>query len=252
MGKLTTLKVADLETCDRTRVRYHAPKEGTEIVTEYAEAYRCGLIVEPLEVFREKGTERYIVADGEHRLLALRSAKLKEVEVRLHEGDEVAALDFAIGCNQKHGLRRTKQDKYHAFVRIMETPSLRDKYRTDTELSEKIGVHKNTIANYKVEWRNSESSDKTARRAKEKARESAAKHNGHAREEVAAPKVETKPKAQPEKKQTDDGGWTKADDRAVEAISDALSILGEAWRTATRAAQIHMRDVIAKTVRDMQ
>src|SRR3990167_5946857 len=170
-----TLPVANLEVCERTRVRVQRPRELSDVVLDYAEAYRNGLIAEPLDVFREKGTERYIVADGEHRLLALRSAKIKEVPVRLHEGDEVAAFDFAAGCNHAHGLRRTKADKYYVFTRIMETSALREKYRTDSDLSEKIGVSKSTIANYKVEWRNSESSDKETRKKKTEAVNGAAK-----------------------------------------------------------------------------
>lgn len=174
--ELVKLRVADLEVCDRTRVRKIKPKENSEIVIEYAEAYECGLITAPLDVFRERGTERYTVADGEHRLLALRRAGIETVECRLHEGDEIAALDFAISCNQSHGLRRTKADKYHAFCQIMETPALRAKYRTDTELSEKIGVSIPTIQRYKAEWRNSEGGDARVRARKDKARESAAKN----------------------------------------------------------------------------
>jgi hypothetical protein len=174
--KTTTLPVASLEVCDRTRVRDQKPKDGTDIVLEYAEAYECGLITEPLDVFNEKGTERYIVADGEHRLLALRRAKVKQVECRLHDGDEIAALDFAIGCNQKHGVRRTERDKYHALARIMET-SLRSKYRTDTELSEKLGVSIATVKRYKAQWRNSEGGDDRVQEKKKNAQATAQKHH---------------------------------------------------------------------------
>ena len=174
--KTTTLAVSSLEVCDRTRVRHQKPKDSSDIVQEYAEAYECGQILEPLDVFREHGTERYIVADGEHRLLALRRAKIKQIECRLHEGDEVAALDFAIGCNQAHGVRRTERDKYHALVRIMET-ALRDKYRTDTELSEKLGVSIRTIKRYKVEWRNSEGGDEQVQAKKKNAQARAEKHH---------------------------------------------------------------------------
>jgi hypothetical protein len=176
MNVLTrTLPVASLEVCDRTRVRQLKPKPSSDIVQEYAEAYRCRLIVEPLDVFREKGTERCVVADGEHRLLALRQAKIAEVECRIHEGDEVDALDFAMRCNQKHGLRRTKADIYYAFTRIMEIPRLKNKYRTDTELSEQLGVSKRTVERYRVDWRNSEGGDRRTRKAKKEAQENASR-----------------------------------------------------------------------------
>lgn len=278
MTKTTTLNVADLELCDRTRVRAQKPKDGGDIVLEYAEAYRCGLIVEPLDVFREKGTERYVVADGEHRLLALRSAKIKAVECRLHDGDEVAALDFAIGCNQAHGVRRTKADRYHSFVRIMETPALQEKYRTDTDLAEKIGVSKSTISAYKVEWRNSESDNKASRRAKAEAKESAAKNTPKAaaprtevkktptseqkrvaaqvRESVAAKPADKSPRPPPKSEQRTSKGdpleWSKDDEQSADTILEALSNLGKAWKAATRAAQIHTAEVIAESVKDMR
>ena len=170
--QVITLPVSSLEVCDRVRVRNQEPKSDSDIVQEYAVAYDLGMIDEPLDVFQEQGTKRYIVADGENRLLALRIAELEDVECRLHKGDELAALDFAIGCNQAHGLRRTKADKYHAFERVMETP-LRDKYSTDSALADKISVSIATIARYKAEWRDSQGGN---RQAKREAQESAEQH----------------------------------------------------------------------------
>ena len=169
------LPVNSLETSSRVRVRQQKPKEGGDVVLDYADAYKCGLIVEPLDVFQEPGTERYLVADGEHRLLGLVKAKIKEVEVRVHQGDEVAALDFALGCNHAHGLPRTKADKYRAFCLIKETPELDDKYRTDSEKSEKIGVSTRTIKTYGADWRESQSSNQRVRRLKESAKDNAKK-----------------------------------------------------------------------------
>lgn len=243
----TTLKVAQLEVCDRTRVRYQTPKTASDIVQEYADAYRCGLLLHPLDVFREKGTERYIVADGEHRLLALKAAKIEEVDVLLHEGDEIAALDFAIGCNQTHGLRRTKLDRYRAFTRIMETPALRSKYRTDTDLADKVGISIRTVAEYKAQWRDSESGDKRVRATKEKARSKAEKHNGVEHREVAAPTPEP-----PAKKTKTMTAEQKAIGKEVrESISraaapapawttedqHALALLDSAWNKATLPAR---------------
>lgn len=244
---LTTMKVAALEVCDRVRVRCQIPKAASDVVQEYADAYRCGLLTEPLDVFREKGTERYVVADGENRLLALRVAKVDEVEVRLHEGDEIAALDFAIGCNQAHGLRRTKQDRLHAFTRIMETPSLRSKYRTDTELADKIGTAIRTIADYKVQWRNSDGGDARVRAKKAAANGSAAKHNGVAHREakskadkptekitVEQKKVAAQVLASVEPKKP---AWTTEDDHWYK-------LLKSSWTKATTAARDKFRGEI--------
>jgi ParB-like nuclease domain len=249
--KTVEVEVGALEVCDRTRVRNVKPNIDSDLVEEYAEAYRCGLIVEPLDVFQERGTQRFVVADGENRLLALQRAKVKTIKVRLHDGDEVAALDFAIGCNHAHGLRRTKADKYHAFVRIMETP-LKDKYRTDTDLSEKIGVAKRTIADYKVQWRNSDSGgDRTAQRKKQKAREDAGKNTRADFEPRKALNGRTQHIEAPPSSKLADDGWTKADETSHEAILDYLADFAKFVGKQTRPAVIQARDTVVKTVREL-
>ena len=230
------LPVNSLETSSRVRVRKQAPKESGDVVLDYAEAYKCGLIVEPLEVFQEPGTERYLIADGEHRLLGLVKAKIKEVEVRLHKGDEIAALDFALGCNHAHGLPRTKADKYHAFCMIAETPELSEKYRTDSEKSEKIGVSKRTISSYGAEWRESQSSNQSVRRAKSAAKSSAQKKTNNRAETklddadcIIPNQRKSKVKAQGARSRGNPE-WTTEDEQT-------FKVLKRAWDAATTAAQ---------------
>ena len=254
-AEVISIPVANLETCDRVRVRHQRPRDGSELVLEYAEAYQCGLITEPLDVFREKGSERYIVADGENRLLALRRAKIKEVECRVHEGDEIDALDFATQCNQKHGLRRTKADIVHALTRILETPRLRSKYRTDTDLSEHLGISIASVKRYKALWREDEKGDDPApvRKAKTASRQTAAKHtstpavNGSIEpfqapqnQSVASPVPGNRPIARSAEptaevseapESSDAGGWTSEDGEAYEDLC-------RAWKKATPAARI--------------
>lgn len=242
LSDVVKLDVSMLEACDRTRVRAQKPKADGDLVQEYAEAYECGLMVEPLDVFRERGTERYVVADGEHRLLALQRAKIKRVECRLHEGDEVAALDFAIGCNHAHGARLTKRDRVHMFERIMETP-LRDKYRTDTDLSEKLGVSKRMIAKYKADWRGSESKTQHAAAAKEGAQRSARKNSsnvaktGGKRATARVPGADDELVHRPPNEQKT-ADWTHAD-------AHAYTMLKSAWNKATTAARDKFRKEIA-------
>lgn len=231
-----TLSVRALEVCPRTRVRKQAPIAGSDIVIEYAEAYRAGLIVEPLDVFREKGTERYIVADGEHRLLALLRAKIAQVECRLYEGDEVDALDFAMGCN-RHGLRRTREDLYFAFVRIMETPRLRKKYATDVGITDRLGISTATVTRYRAQWRDSEGGDASVRAKKEKARETAAKHTSRGKT-VANPSRDEFDSSEKQDAQAFEAPqnhshsplWTPDDQASYEALCDA-------WKSATPAAR---------------
>lgn len=154
-----------LITLDETRTRAVRPSIESDVVERYAEAYRAGEMSEPLHVFYDG--KRYVVADGEHRLLAAELAGVDDVEAVIHEGDEIDALDFAAGCNHTHGLPATKEDRFHTYCRIMDTPRLRQKY-DDSDLAEKLHVSQRTIEKYKAEWREAPGGDATAKRGARK------------------------------------------------------------------------------------
>lgn len=237
MSKLTTLPVAAIEICDRVRSRAQKPNENSDIVREYAEAYECGLIVEPLDVFREKGTERYVVADGEHRLLALRNTKVKAVEVRLHDGDEIAALRFALGTNHSHGLRLTHKDRYYRYCRIKETPELERLCRTDQELSETLSVSIRQIKRYGVDWRNSTSSTQRAAKAKKSAAARAEK-NTPASARTSQSQATTRPaEANNDNVIVPDRAPAAAEPQWTHADEHAWQLLWSAWSKATTQAR---------------
>lgn len=254
------LPVDALEICGRIRVRNQKPKDGSDLVLEYAQAYEAGQILEPLDVFREKGTERYIVIDGEHRLLALRRLKRKEIECRVREGDEVDALRFGMGCNWKHGLRRTAADTYHLFTLLKETPRLDEEFRTDQQISELIGISVPTVTRYKLKWRESEGGSTRIRAKKEKAQAKAKKHTptkiaNSSRDEfheaqnqsLTSNKLASEPQEKPktardasaaidtsEKSKKPNGAagqWTDADEKSYQKLCDD-------WDRSTRPAQL--------------
>lgn len=147
------LPVAMLEPLPR-RVRPHEPDADT--VARYADIYRdetARLSMPPLVVFQERGCERYIVGDGEHRLEGAKRAKLEELPVDLREGDEIDALDFALGRNVDHGLPRTMAGAWHVFCLLMDLPALRSRHRTDQEKADAIGVSRRTVVSYKADYR---------------------------------------------------------------------------------------------------
>lgn len=103
------LKIEELNTRDlQTRA---ALNENT--VSDYAEAMERGDKFPPVTVFTD-GAEYYL-ADGFHRVEALRRIGKKAVVAELQDGDYKAALLYALKANSTHGLRRTNADKRHAL-----------------------------------------------------------------------------------------------------------------------------------------
>ena len=106
---LLRLKIEDLNTRNlQTRA---ALNEDT--VQDYADAMERGDKFPAVTVFTD-GAEYYL-ADGFHRVEALRRIGKKSVVAELRDGDFKAALLFALKANSTHGLRRTNADKRHAL-----------------------------------------------------------------------------------------------------------------------------------------
>jgi len=81
-------------------------------VTEYSEAILEKETLPPLVVFYD-GISYYLV-DGFHRYFAYNQNGIKEVEVEVHNGTLRNAIEYSLGTNDKHGLKRTKADKNKA------------------------------------------------------------------------------------------------------------------------------------------
>ena len=106
---LLRLKIEDLNTRNlQTRA---ALNEDT--VQDYADAMERGDKFPAVTVFTD-GAEYYL-ADGFHRVEALRRIGKKAVVAELQDGNFKAALLYALKANSTHGLRRTNADKRHAL-----------------------------------------------------------------------------------------------------------------------------------------
>jgi len=74
---------------------------------------------DPVVVFRDSdGTLRLV--DGFHRLKAFlvwceKQGAIVDIEAEVHEGDEQAAITFAVKANSAHGMRRNRADLSRAF-----------------------------------------------------------------------------------------------------------------------------------------
>ena len=84
-----------------------------EVVSDYAERMAAGDLFPPVDVFFDGLA--YHLADGFHRVLAAKRAKLTAVQCAVHPGTLRNALWFAIGANRENGLHRTARDKRRAI-----------------------------------------------------------------------------------------------------------------------------------------
>lgn len=93
-----------------------------DVIDEYAQGINNGAAFPPITVFAEKGSERFYLADGFHRLAAAKQVGMDEIGAEILVGDNQAAIRHALDANAKHGLRRTQADKRHAVMMAFENP----------------------------------------------------------------------------------------------------------------------------------
>ncbi len=148
------MRCEDIHATEATQVRVHLSKE---TIDQYREELETGADFPPIVVFAEKNSERYILADGHHRLYAHIHAGLEEIEVDLMEGDKHAALLYAASSNRLHGLRMSNADKVKCLEMLLDDPTARE--LSQRELGDIVGVTRETV--------NRVSRRKTIREAKE-------------------------------------------------------------------------------------
>lgn len=107
-----------------------------EVVNDYSTSFELGADFPPIDVFFD-GTE-YWLADGFHRYHAARDAHIPELPTTIHNGTVRDAILFSYGCNDRHGLRRTNEDKWH-IVTSMVLDEEWSKW-SDRSIAEKCGV----------------------------------------------------------------------------------------------------------------
>lgn len=105
----------------QARVSIHHPT-----VKAYAERMAAGDTFPAVIVFFDG--QIHWLADGFHRLRASRIARRQQISVELRQGTRRDALQFAIGANANHGLRRSNADKRRAVqLALKEFPEMSDR-----------------------------------------------------------------------------------------------------------------------------
>jgi hypothetical protein len=91
-------------------------------IDDYAEAMLAGAIFPPLTVFSPKGSERYVLADGFHRRESALECGYESFPCEMYHGSVHDALEYALGANDEHGLRRSNKDKRNAVELALKDP----------------------------------------------------------------------------------------------------------------------------------
>jgi len=125
-----------------------------DTVSDYAEQIEASgeWPFPPLVVFHD-GTDN-LLADGFHRLLAARRAKLEEVPCKIHQGTAADARIFGMTANDQHGLRMTRADKRACVEWLLDNGGR----MTREEVARLAGVTSRTVSQV-VADRNPESLD---------------------------------------------------------------------------------------------
>ena len=114
-------------------------------IEEYARDMRKGAIFPPLTVFSEDGSERKLLADGFHRIEAASLAGFESFGCIVREGGIREALEYALGGNDAHGLRRSNKDKRTAIAIALRDPVWIEWSNTDIgrlcRVSDKLVAH---------------------------------------------------------------------------------------------------------------
>lgn len=139
------MRIEDIEATTATQVRVKLHKD---VIDMYERDIRNGADMPPVVVFSENGSDRKILADGFHRIVAHVNAEREEIEVEVHEGNMHDALAYALQANRQHGLRRSNADKINAVKMALKDPVFSS--LTQQEVADLCGVSRETVSRVSV------------------------------------------------------------------------------------------------------
>lgn len=157
---LVLLKIESIRTDGGTQTRVGTDRDWVADLAEsfrmQAERNRLGnadallaSTIPAIVVFRDTRGVNWL-ADGFHRLAAWQIAfpSMRQIEADVRQGELRDALFFALGCNKRHGLHRSNDDKHHA-VRLMLRDPEWSKWN-DSRIADVCGVSRTIVANERI------------------------------------------------------------------------------------------------------
>ena len=137
------LNILNIRTDGGTQPRV---KLDQDLVKEYAEVMREGVVFPPVEVFHD-GSEYWLV-DGFHRYFALRANAVTTIEAEVITGTLREAQFYAWKANNKHG-NRLKAEDIRAILRIMLTDEEYSKW-SNVKIAKELDVSSMTVGRVRV------------------------------------------------------------------------------------------------------
>lgn len=116
---------------------------------EYGTLYKHHVPMPAVVVFFDG--VKYWLADGWHRVLGCKQFEIKVIEAEVRKGTRRDAILYAVGANQRHGLRRSPEDRARA-VRILFADKEWGKW-SDREIGRRCGVGHPFVAKERALWR---------------------------------------------------------------------------------------------------
>lgn len=115
LSKQKMLSIADIIIDPAFQIRV---ENSEETIQEYLEQLQAKVFLPSIDVFQID--KAYYLADGYHRLKAAILGKQKYLPCEVHVGTREECLMFAVGANNKHGLKRSREDKRNAIQKLDE------------------------------------------------------------------------------------------------------------------------------------
>lgn len=221
------VEIAKLKADERCQARAEIRQE---VVEEYRELYAADeTALPPIEVFEVEA--RLYVVDGFHRVAAAINAGCKFIRCTIAgKGTIDDAAWHAVAANQKHGLRRSNEDK-HAAVRLALDV---DCDQSNRVIADHCGVGDQLVSKVRADW-------------EAEHREGSDHVHDHAVDDLT-PRNHTDEKTENARRQGHDGKWRKARKPRSEATPETASPMppeGELYRKAASAVQRVRKEVRA-------
>lgn len=217
------------------------PRAGMNYATvkEFAEDLRNGAEFPPVVVFQDSEGACWL-ADGFHRVTAVREAGREEIEAEVKQGTLRDAILYSVGANATHGMRRTNEDKRYAVLRLLQDAEWRK--WSDREIARRCAVGHAFVSSLRSSLSTKDSEEPAAKTY-------TTKHGTQATMDTTQIGRGQKPTSKPEPKAQQDRRHDTDPEIAIQMILDRVRIVFDGIKSLSARHEVvnalikHFRDV---------